>query len=347
MTCHDARKLFSALLDEALAADERRALDAHLAGCAECRRERERFHGTVALVRGLEPARAPAGFVDRVLAAARPLPRWRRFARALVFPLPVKLPLEAAAIVLVGVIVGLVYRQTPELRQAARVDEVTAPRVVAEPPAARAPAVATEAPVRLGADARRDEPAARARQEGTGVTAPAAEPERAAAPPAARSYAAPAAPPAPVPAPARSEPELGAAAKSAPAEPAAKPRDKGDAKEETERDASADRFRAKRAPGPAERRALVEPAAPPYVSGRLAAAERDAAERAILALVERAGGARLSRRADAEGVVLEVVLPRAAWPALARELRHLGRWEPTREPAALPDPVRVTVHIVG
>jgi len=361
MTCHDARELFSALLDEALAADERRALDAHLAGCAECRRELERFHGTVALVRGLEPARAPAGFVDRVLAAARPLPRWRRFARALVFPLPVKLPLEAAAIVLVGVIVGLVYRQTPELRQAARVDEVTAPRVVAEPPAARAPAVATEAPVRLGADARRDEPAARARQEGTGVTAPAAEPVRAAAPPAAQSYAAPAAPPtpappaapaapakpapAPVPAPARSE--LGAAAKSAPAEPAAKPRDKGDAKEETERDASADRFRAKRAPAPAERRALVEPAAPPYVSGRLAAAERDAAERAILALVERAGGARLSRRADAEGVVLEVVLPRAAWPALARELRHLGRWEPTREPAALPDPVRVTVHIVG
>jgi len=51
--------------------------------------------------------------------------------------------------------------------------------------------------------------------------------------------------------------------------------------------------------------------------------------------------------ADAEGVVLEVVLPRAAWPALARELRRLGRWEPTREPAALPDPVRVAVHIVG
>src|SRR3990170_929312 len=125
---------------------ERRALDAHLAGCAECRRERERFHGTVALVRGLEPARAPAGFVDRVLAAARPLPRWRRFARALVFPLPVKLPLEAAAIVLVGVIVGLVYRQTPELRQAARGDEVTAPRVQAEPPAAPAPGKPTGAP---------------------------------------------------------------------------------------------------------------------------------------------------------------------------------------------------------
>jgi len=47
MTCHDARELFSALLDEALAADERRALDAHLAGCAECRRELERFHRKV------------------------------------------------------------------------------------------------------------------------------------------------------------------------------------------------------------------------------------------------------------------------------------------------------------
>ena len=370
MSCHDARELFSALLDEALGADERPALDAHLAGCAECRRELERFRGAVALVRGLEPARAPAGFVDRVLAAARPLPWWRRLARALVFPLPVKLPLEAAAIVLVGVIVGLVYRQAPELRQAVRVDEVTAPRVVEQ---------------REPADARRDADAARARQEAAGA--------KAAPPPAVQSYAAPATPPAPAepPAPgarapagppAVQAPRSAVMAKRAPAESEAKLGDKGDTREKpdtgvkqeervvggavaetdeagrrvespmksegpTKREAGAERYRVQRAPAQAESRARVEPAAPPYVSGRLVAADRDAAERALVELVERAGGARLSRRADAEGVVLEVVLPRAAWPALARELRRLGRWEPTREPAALPDPVRVAVHIVG
>ncbi|OGL12878.1 MAG: hypothetical protein A3F92_08020 [Candidatus Rokubacteria bacterium RIFCSPLOWO2_12_FULL_71_22] len=274
MSCHDARDLFSALIDEALTADERRALDGHLAGCGDCRRELERFRGTVALVRGLEPARAPAGFADRVLAAARPTPRWRRLARALVFPLPLKLPLEAAAIVLVGVIVGLVYRQTPEVRQAVRGDEVTAPRVQAEPPAAPAPGKPTGAPT-------------------------------------AQSYAA----------------------------PEATLRDKGDTKNE-------------RAVGGAavesdEAGRRVEPAAPPAISGRLVTDDRDASERAILALVERAGGARLLRRTDPEGVVLEVVIPRAAWPELARELGRLGRWQPTREPAVMPDPVRVAVHIAG
>ncbi|MBI4268914.1 MAG: zf-HC2 domain-containing protein [Candidatus Rokubacteria bacterium] len=240
MSCHDARELFSALIDEALTADERRALDGHLAGCGDCRRELERFRGTVALVRGLEPARAPAGFADRVLAAARPTPRWRRLARALVFPLPLKLPLEAAAIVLVGVIVGLVYRQTPEVRQAA---------------------------------------------------------------------------------------------------PEATLRDKGDTKDE--------RAVGRAAVESDEAGRRVEPAAPPAISGRLVADDRDASERAILALVERAGGASLLRRTDPEGVVLEVVIPRAAWPELARELGRLGRWQPTREPAAMPDPVRVAVHIVG
>ena len=386
MSCHDARELFSALLDEALGADERPALDAHLAGCAECRRELERFRGAVALVRGLEPARAPAGFVDRVLAAARPLPWWRRLARALVFPLPVKLPLEAAAIVLVGVIVGLVYRQTPELRQAVRVDEVTAPRAIEPRPAAPAPPA--PAPAREPADARRDADAARARQEAAAAKAPATAP-----PPAVQSYAAPATPPAPaepragdapapVAPPAVQAPRSAVMAKRAPAESEAKLGDKGDTREKpdtgvkqeervvggavaetdeagrrvespmksegpTKREAGAERYRVQRAPAQAESRARVEPAAPPYVSGRLVAADRDAAERALVELVERAGGARLSRRADAEGVVLEVVLPRAAWPALARELRRLGRWEPTREPAALPDPVRVAVHIVG
>ena len=74
MTCHDVRELFSALIDDALDAGERGALETHLATCAECRRELQRFRSTVALLHAVEPARAPVGFVDRVLAAARPTP---------------------------------------------------------------------------------------------------------------------------------------------------------------------------------------------------------------------------------------------------------------------------------
>jgi len=82
MTCHDAREQLSALIDDALGAEERSAVEAHLATCAECRRELQRLRGTVALLRAIEPVRAPAGFVDRVLGAARPVPWPRRlFAR--------------------------------------------------------------------------------------------------------------------------------------------------------------------------------------------------------------------------------------------------------------------------
>src|SRR5262245_65434182 len=98
MTCHDAREQLSALIDDALGAAERGAVEEHLATCAECRRELERLRGTVALLRAaVEPARAPTGFVDRVLEAARPAPWPRRLFRALLLPWPVKLPIEAAA----------------------------------------------------------------------------------------------------------------------------------------------------------------------------------------------------------------------------------------------------------
>jgi hypothetical protein len=114
MTCHDAREQLSALIDDALGAEERGAVEAHLATCAECRRELERLRDTVALLRAVEPARAPAGFLDRVLEAARPKPWPRRLFRALLLPWPVKLPIEAAAIVLVAVGVVYVFRSTLE-----------------------------------------------------------------------------------------------------------------------------------------------------------------------------------------------------------------------------------------
>jgi hypothetical protein len=126
MTCHDVRDRLSLLMDEALALPERAAVDAHLATCAECRRELEQLRATVALLDRLPPARAPAGFVDRVMAEAY-RPSWpRRALDALFVPLRVKLPLEAAAVLLVGVSALYVYQRTPEVRELAR-QEAPAP----------------------------------------------------------------------------------------------------------------------------------------------------------------------------------------------------------------------------
>jgi anti-sigma factor RsiW len=60
MTCHDAREQLTALLDDALAAPERAVVDAHLASCAECRRELEQLRATVALI-ACRPRARPRG----------------------------------------------------------------------------------------------------------------------------------------------------------------------------------------------------------------------------------------------------------------------------------------------
>jgi hypothetical protein len=120
VTCHDARERFSGLLDEALTREERADVYAHLATCADCRRELEAVERTVALVRGATPVRAPAGFVERVVEAARPRPWYRRAARAALLPWPIKLPLSAAALLLVGGLAVLIVRGTREPERAAR-----------------------------------------------------------------------------------------------------------------------------------------------------------------------------------------------------------------------------------
>src|SRR5207244_10501519 len=105
----------------------------------------ERFRGAIVLVRSLGPARAPAGFADRVVAAAgRAEPRLarRRLLDRLIFPLPVKLPLEAAAILMVGIGVTYVFTHTPELQQASRVET--------RPAMERAVAVDATTPIRPG-----------------------------------------------------------------------------------------------------------------------------------------------------------------------------------------------------
>ncbi len=355
MTCHDARDLFSALADDALTAPERAELDAHLAGCADCRHELARFRATVSLLRAVEPARAPAGFVDRVVAAARPTPWHRRLARALFLPWPVKLPLEAAAIVLVGVVVTLVFRATPELEKAARIES---PRAFMDAPARGLDAAPSAAPV-----GPTPTPALRAPAATPTASAQVAAPPASVAAQAAKSERpAPAAAPAP-PAERREE---------KPAKPDAEYRTGtlGDAKE---RDL-ARRRDVKAAPaeqGPAEskaaapapgrvqsiakekasgdvaRQSLALEPVPAHVAGRLVVADRTAAEPALAALVARVGGAEVRRLEAPDGTTFELLIPRVAWADFLRGLVRLGTWRPEREPAELPVEIRVALRLVA
>jgi len=337
MTCHDVRELFSGLIDETLDAGERAAAEAHLATCAECRRELERFRSTVTLLRAVEPARAPAGFVDRVLAAARPTPWYRRALRALFLPWPVKVPAEAAAIVLVAVGVVYLYRVTPELQRWDRVESVQTPatnelrmpsspgapsetsRPAAPPvPPASQPAPPASPPARTreyrekeglkddaSRDADRQAPRALSRAEGKLEATPGDTGARgqAHAPDLAQSKAAPA------------------------------PEARADAQASAKRQAAGS--------------SNVASFVPPDVSGRLAVIDRDAALRALDELVARLGAVVDRRYVGSEGPIVEISVTREKYPELVRELARLGRWQPTREPAEIPPQIRIVLRITG
>jgi hypothetical protein len=77
------------------------------------------------------------------------------------------------------------------------------------------------------------------------------------------------------------------------------------------------------------------------VEARLATSDRAAAERDVRALVARLGG--VVTAPDAE--TLQVVVPRAAWDELARELGRLGTLRVERRPVEMPSAVRVTLRL--
>jgi len=130
MSCADTRDLFSDLVDDRLAAGDAARVEAHLAECAECRAELDRFRQMVSLLRAADRPRAPAGFAERVLAAARP-PWYRRRPAALRSGRPLGLPVRAAALILVAALAVYVFEKTPSLRRAA---EVAAPPTTATSP---------------------------------------------------------------------------------------------------------------------------------------------------------------------------------------------------------------------
>jgi hypothetical protein len=368
MTCHDARDQFSALVDDALTRGERAALDAHLATCADCRRELRRFRDTVALVRSVVPARAPVGFVDRVLEAARPVPWYRKLVRGLFLPWPVKLPMEAAAIVLVAVGVALVYRGAPEPPRATFYDQGVRER---EAPPAQTPPPQRETDARRETHDAREVTQAKDQVRGLFTTRDdkeAPEPMKAPAspPPVATTPAAPspAAPP-PALAPPAAGQQLVLSQAPEPQQPAERREQQTaqapakleapSATSERERAAVAQSRATPTAPLPRAdtSRAKASPPSvtgslafvPPAVSGRLAVSDRDVALRGIAELAKRLGAVETHRADTAEGQILELTVPREAYPEFIRELARLGRWQPSTEPAELPAQVRVVLQI--
>jgi len=326
MTCHEARELFSDRLDDQLSADAAARLDAHLAGCDDCRLEWARFERVVSLAQGMEPSRAPAGFVDRVLEAARPVPWPVRLVRQAFTPLRIKLPLEAAALLLVGGLAVMMFQRSPEMQRMARQEtseQLAAPRSEPAPVAPPAPTPEPSTP---------QSPIAQAPPPPAAAPPPPATPQTPATPQR------PAAPQAPATAEPRVAQELRRdTADSARRENAAK-------SAAAPARAAAPPVAAAPTPTPAPLAARARPLAPD-VSAWLTVADRTTALTALAEAVARFGGRENARRPDGRGEIVDVVIPRDAYDAFIREVSRLGGFASERQSAELPASVSISLRI--
>ncbi len=145
MTCHEAREAFSDLYDNALSGAPLVTITQHLASCPECRAEWATFRKTMQAVSELGGAEPSPGFAARVRQRIEAPTRWQRAVHRLFFPLRVKVPIQALALLLVAFAGLLLYQRSPELRRVAEPQPAAPPPVAREVPAPAAPPAAGEA----------------------------------------------------------------------------------------------------------------------------------------------------------------------------------------------------------
>jgi hypothetical protein len=349
MTCSETRDLLSAWLDQALEAHEHEQVEAHLAGCPECRGELEGLRSTVSVLSRVEHARAPVGFVDKVMGGAYPAPWYRKLGRLVFQPLSVKLPLEAGAMAVIAILGVYLLQGTPEMKDAARPD---VPAVTSRPDS---PPVAPPAPLPQA-------PAPSPSKQGTTRL-------KSGAPPTAREdrerdNLAPRLDQAPAPAEMNQGVKEEAPVKAAP--PATEP-EKPEAPAARSpvprvldsRESSRERFEEerKRAQGavpaaPSAPSALADPSLrsarqliAPMVSGALTVKDRSQAERDLANLISRTGAREIARRQEGNATIVDVVVPQAGYADFLRELGGLGALRLDGQPDTTAALVRLAVRI--
>ena len=111
MWCNDVQDSLKAYIDGAMAPEQRKAVEAHLQSCADCRAALERIDRLAAVLLDAKPPPVPAGFASRVMLAAKS----RKRATSVAARNPwqwwksISMPMRAAAaaVLIVGVSIGL------------------------------------------------------------------------------------------------------------------------------------------------------------------------------------------------------------------------------------------------
>ena len=117
MDCERVRDRFSSLWEKELTPLEEEDIRGHLSSCPECHREFEQFEKTMGWLRSVEEAEVPEGFLSelqkKVESRRQALPGAKPGGRGFHFPPSLKLPAQAAAMVVVVFLVLYLTKMVP------------------------------------------------------------------------------------------------------------------------------------------------------------------------------------------------------------------------------------------
>ena len=126
MNCQEVQLQLSGYLEKSLDAIRTKSVETHLSSCPFCRAEIHGLSDCIRQVAELPTIETPLGFTQRVMAHAREIEieptAWQRLLAAC----KMTIPIQAAAMVLIGVLAVLLYQKDPRARNAEMSSEMTA-----------------------------------------------------------------------------------------------------------------------------------------------------------------------------------------------------------------------------
>jgi len=149
MECQDVRKNLSAYLEGMVSPEDRELIDQHLASCRACSKVLYELNRTGEVLKSLKEVEPPPGMKQKIMARVREEAEPKKgFIQKVFYPLHIKVPLEAFAMVLIAVIAVYVFKTVEPQMKDLRVPSVREPVIARQegPYPAKVPAAEMQAP---------------------------------------------------------------------------------------------------------------------------------------------------------------------------------------------------------
>ena len=117
MNCDEIQTRLSEYMEKSLDAISMKGIEVHLASCSRCRVEADSLAECIHQVSGLPLVDLPLGFSQRVMAHVREIDEKPTLWKRLFFPLRVKIPLQATAVVLIGALAVVLSQKGEQLKR--------------------------------------------------------------------------------------------------------------------------------------------------------------------------------------------------------------------------------------